>query len=273
MEAVALEPEGVRFLAATASFKAEDREAQWRHIRHAVGPDGEIWGQINPDLRLYSKTTGCEMFYTPQSMWPEDLLTSYFGNKTVFGLLRNPYDRVVNEFRMQLMVYSSFFTGETRQNVSKREGHLEKESEPYLTWYSTCDVNAWIKAELAKYKAGDHYRGNCHLLPQAEFFRGKYGISLALDTTRFPNSFDEAMEDHGYDIRTQGWSGHNTDCAVSAFSLDEEAMALVREVYAEDFELNCRLLGHCDARAKSCVCAVEGMCGDAPADYCAASPA
>merc|ERR1719491_2762236 len=99
------------------------------------------------------------------------------------------------------MVFSSFFTGETRADVSRREGHLEKEREPYTTWYKTCDVNAWVKAELTAYKAGDKFRGNCHLLPQADFFRGKYRIIFPIDVTGVPASFNKAMEEYGSTVR------------------------------------------------------------------------
>lgn len=269
IEAVALNPIGLQLGEAFMSFNAETREAQWQHIRRAAGPGAQIWGMMNPDLRIRSEATGCDLYYTPQYFWPRELAARYFGNKTVFGMLRNPYDKIVNEFRMQLMVYSSVFTAETRADVSRREGHLEKEREPYTTWYKTCDVNAWVKAELAKYKTGDKFRGNCHLLPQADFFRGEYGVSLAIGVAEVPLSFNKAMEEHSSPIRMNEEVGHNTLCNVSAWSLDEESVALIQEVYAEDFELNCQRLGTCDTEIKECCCRVPQMCGGAPADYCA----
>lgn len=256
------------------SFHAKTRGEQWKRIRATVGEGGEVWGMMNPDLRTLSNITGCDMYYTPQQYWPEDLAASYFGNKTVFAMLRNPYDKLVNEFRMQLMVYSSVYSGETRTDVSRREGNMEKEKEPYTTWYNTCDLNAWIKAEIAEYQKGDKFRGNCHMLPQAEFFRGKYGAKIAIDVARIPDSFNKVMKEHGYSIRMgDGHSiSHNVFCEVSAWDLDEVALKLIQEVYAEDFELNCKHFGICGVDKKECVCNVPTMCGNAPADYCATRP-
>jgi len=247
-----------------SSFEAKKEQNQWNAIRIVKGPGGEIWGQMDPDLRPISNITGCNLYHTPQKYWPEDIAERYFSGKRAFGILRDPYDKVVAVFR-------ELATGggqPSRKEVSDREGAPEVESEEYLAFYSDCDVNGWVKAELARVAQGDVYRGNCHLLPQAEYFDHPHGISLPIDNRLLPESFNEVMEEHGYPIRMDAASvRHTKSCGkISAWSLDEESRALVREVYASDFELLCKTFGYCDTEELTCMQQLPQMCGGSPYD-------
>merc|ERR1712113_1153539 len=96
-----------------------------------------------------------------------------------------------------------------RQEVSKRENHMERESEKYNTYYNTCDVNGFLRDELQKVKAGDKFRGNCHLLPQAEYFDMPYGITKPIDVRGIPDSFNEFMTAPGHSNIQMSGTAHN----------------------------------------------------------------
>jgi len=256
--------------AAFAGQDAEDLELAGSDAEVAQGPGGEAWGMMAPYLRQISDRTGCDLYYTPPKYWPEAVLRKYFRldesqNRTIFGMLRDPYDKLVNEFREQsLGVLSSLNVRLLRKAISEREGSMDRESPEYQRFYEDCDVNAWVKAELTKYKDGSRFRGNCHLLPQKEYFEGPHGIQVPIDNRLIPQSFNQVVQSHGYDIQmSTGSTEHGDKCDISAWSLDAEAKALIREVYAEDFELLCQHFGYCDREELTCLRQLPHMCGGA----------
>mmetsp|Transcript_74983 Transcript_74983/g.160566 ORF Transcript_74983/g.160566 Transcript_74983/m.160566 type:complete len:386 (+) Transcript_74983:81-1238(+) len=239
---------------------AEEEEIMHR----AKGAKGVLWGQMNPSIREISNATGCNMYYTPGKYWPSDLAHSYFGQRTIFGVLRDPYDKAVNEFRRQVQKVDSVFKWQLRANISAREGHLEREGLRYQMYYDTCDVNGYLKEELLKYKAGDRFRGNCALVPQADYFDPPWGIAVPVDNRLIPGSINTVLGDYGYSYRVDK-TIHNWLCPnISAFSLDNEVKVLIQEVYARDFDLLCSYFGYCNRNEIVCLEAIPQMCGDRP---------
>ena len=88
--------------------QVEGSSAVWFHARPspavvekaiAANPDAKLWGGVAPELQGLSDVTGCPMYFTPPKYWPGDLAKAYLGGKKVFGILRNPYERLVAMFR------------------------------------------------------------------------------------------------------------------------------------------------------------------------------
>eukprot|EP00933_Yihiella_yeosuensis_P018974 TRINITY_DN15444_c0_g1_i1.p1 TRINITY_DN15444_c0_g1~~TRINITY_DN15444_c0_g1_i1.p1 ORF type:complete len:453 (-),score=89.59 TRINITY_DN15444_c0_g1_i1:761-2119(-) len=234
---------------------------------HEVLPsDSELWGMMDPRLRGFSDKTKCHLYYTPPTLQPKDVAERYYRGKTAFAFLRDPYDRLVNDFRRQVFAVENIFAKTCRQNTSAREGHMERESEQYKTWYRTCDVNAYLKAELAKVVAGDRFRADCHFLPQAEFFNNPYAkTTLALDTRKIPSVFDELMIEHGNSNVKMSGTLHNLVCNnLSAYSLEPDVRTLIKQVYADDFALLCVHFGHCSKDEMTCISQIPHMCGGKP---------
>jgi len=211
------------------------REAAWEAVRSKVPSNATIWGGLNPDLRAKSAVTGCPLHNTPQKWWPRALADKHFGNKTVFGILRDPYERLV-----------AF--------------HRDPE------FFGSCDVNKAVKNTLKLIVAGQYFTQGCRFLPQAEFFDGPHGITAPIDIRHFPESANELLQQHGYNevhiamsdvLRTGGcpdvWAG----------DLDAEARALTRLVYKRDFELLCKHFGYCNQEEMTCLSHIPGMCPDA----------
>jgi len=231
-------------------------------MQRAKGTQGVLWGEMDPSTRVVSNATGCNMYYTPGKYWPPHLARSYFGQRTIFGVLRDPYDKAVNEFRRQVQKVESVYNLQYRWNISAREGHPEREGLRYQTYYDTCDVNGYLKEELLKYKAGDHFRGNCALVPQADYFDPPWGIALPVDNRLIQKSINTVLEDYGYSYRV-GNTIHNWLCPnVTAFTLTDEVKGLIQEVYARDFDLLCSYFGYCNRNELVCMEAIPEMCGN-----------
>merc|ERR1719401_413229 len=113
-------------------------------------PNGEIWGHAHPDLQEVSNVTGCRMYFTPAKYWPKDLAARYFDNKTIFGMLRDPYERLVAQFRGNFESYGGGFDKEAREK---------------------CDVNSAIKKKMLSIRdSASAFMEDCAFLPQAEYF-------------------------------------------------------------------------------------------------------
>ncbi|CAE7835190.1 unnamed protein product [Symbiodinium sp. CCMP2592] len=247
------------------SFNTTTPEEGLELMRSATAPDVPLWGMMDPVLRGFSKLTGCHLYYTPPKYLPKDVGQQYYGNKSAFTFLRDPYDRAVNDFRAQVFGLDSIFTMSCRQNTSLREGHLERESEKYRNWYRTCDVNSYLRAELPKVLEGDIYRADCHFLPQADYFENPFANTTAIDNRKIPESFNALMVERGYFNITMPRTLHNYVCNnISAYTLAEDVKMLIRKVYARDFDLICSLFGYCDREEVTCLGQIPNMCGGKP---------
>ena len=130
---------------------------------------------------------------------------------------------------------------------------------------ASCDVNTAVKKVVKGLIDGtiDKFAANCQLLPQAEFFGGEQGLSIAVDNRGFPDSYNELLKEHGYDqiLVSNEDVVHVFLCnEVWSANLDCEARALVQQYYAKDFDLVCSELGHCDNTENTCITGVENMC-------------
>jgi hypothetical protein len=205
-------------------------------------PGGRLWGRMVPELHQISEVTGCPLYFTPAKHWPKDIAETYFRNWTIFGVLRDPYERLVAQFR----------------GLTKEHGGN------YSEFYKTCDVNGAVKKMLATYLSGNFYAEGCSFLPQAEYFDPPYGIALPIDNRRFPDSANQVMAQHGHPFHidtsdvilpaecSEMWAG----------DLDCETKFLIKQVYGRDFELLCEHFGYCNHDVNTCVRSVPNMCPD-----------
>lgn len=247
----------------SASERGDIEEAN-ELMQSIKGQGGVLWGMMLPELRSRSNVTNCELYYTPPKYWPDDVSVQLLKGKKPFAMLRDPYDRLANEFRMQVLGWDSVFNGLTREAVAEREGNLERESDVYKKFYAECDVNGYLQAELRKYQDGDRYRSNCHLLPSAEYFEEVFVSVEPIDERGIPASFNDFMQENGYEVRFDN-TMHNVMCNdVSAYSLSTETKNLIKEVYAADFDLICSKLGYCDREEMTCHENIDSMCGGKP---------
>lgn len=203
---------------------------------------GVIWGSMNPALTETSNATGCPYYFTPPKYWPVDLANQYFGSSEVFGILRDPYERLVAMFRGGMEGYGAAY------NHSLLE---------------TCDIDQGIQEMLHNYLyGGNRFASDCALIPQAEYFEGPYAITVPVDNRLFPHSANAVLAEHGYPIYIpQDAILHVSDCQEKwSADLSPETRRLIRQIYAKDFELLCSHFGYCDNDEVVCLTYVNGMC-------------
>jgi len=230
------------YLMTLGGFSEQTRQASWEEANMLTRPKGAVWGHLNPDLQVMNEATGCPMYYAPQKYWPKELAEKYFGNKTVFGMLRDPYERLIAFFR----------------------GNMDGYGGVYPEYFKKCDVNGAVKQMMKDYIEGNNtFSQDCTFVPQAEYFDGPHGIALPINNRQFPASMNTAFVEHGYtdyQIHTEDIL-HVRGCPdVWAADLDEETRSLVRQVYARDFELLCKHFNYCDSNENTCIWQVPMMC-------------
>merc|ERR550532_200574 len=206
----------------------DDHEAvTWETVEKDTKPGGAAWGHFNPDLLDTSAKTGCSFYFTPQKYWPRGLARSYFGKKTVFGVLRDPVERLVAIFRGNIKGYGGDFS----------------------KYYDACDVDGAVKSMMMDLKeSGDQFRNGCTFVPQAEYFDGEFGITVPVDNRRFPHSANEILKDHGHGhMRIENEDVmHVSGCnEIWAGNLSSETKAMVYEHFKRDYELLCTHFGYC----------------------------
>merc|ERR1712039_1071905 len=118
-----------------------------------------------------SNITGCEMYFTPQKYWPKELLKKKFDGKVIFGMLRDPYERLIAQFRGNIKGYGSGWDPED---------------------HKACNVNAALKKAMKQLKIekanGNIFSSRCTYVPQADYFDGEYGIQVPVNNRAFPDT-------------------------------------------------------------------------------------
>jgi len=186
-------------------------------------------GACEPNSAGSVSVTGCHLADTPPKYWPANFAKMYFENRTRFGLLQNPYTRLVNYFKAHLHLF-------------------EQEHE-------TCDINTAIVNELGKYSAGDKFGKNCAFIPQSEYLTGKYGATELIDARDLSDSLETLMSKHDYKfnkdnfatVLTKRQQGFGGKCQhLSARSFTESSRQTIKNVYHNDFALLCQHFLYCD---------------------------
>lgn len=217
----------------------------WANVHTMAQKDAEFWGPINPDLQEISTVSNCPMYYTPPKDWPTELADRYFTNKTVFGILRDPYERL-------MAFYRGFHSGGSVVTGEK-----------FISDGRLCDISSFVKELFQKdFDEWDH-DPKCQLQPQAWFFEGSHGIKIPIDIRKFPESANILLTDHGYDNVHLSLDDifHVSGCDETwAGSIDDEAKQLIKTFYAADFKLLCQKFGYCTEGENVCLTYVPGMC-------------
>jgi hypothetical protein len=218
----------------------------WKTVSKIAQPDAPVWGPLNPDLQKETYI-GYPLYYTPAKYWPEDVKEKYFGDKTTFGVLRDPYERIVALFRS----YNS------PDGVSRGWDFVDDGQN------CADDLNAFVKANLKQLirKFSQHPK-NANFHVQADYFEGDHAIQEVLDMDTFPQSANELLQKHGYNVNMgidDVFHIHGCDDTF-VDDLDAESKSLIELFYARDFKLRCEKLGHCDKTQHHCVVQSPGMC-------------
>jgi hypothetical protein len=221
-------------------------ESGWSKVSKMVDTDNPVWGRFNPDLQGKS-TFGYPMYYTPSKYWPVDKKYPYFGNKRTFGILRDPYERILALFRTSISIYDASRGWDFRDD---RRNCAE-------------ELNEWVKSNLKPLVLhSTEHPQNVDLHVQAGYFEGDNPIEEVLDMDSFPQSANELLQKHGYNVSIgvdDMFHYHGCDDTF-VDDLNAESKNLIEFYYARDFKLRCDKLGHCDKTKHHCVVQAPGMC-------------
>lgn len=218
------------------------RAMSWEGARKYMEPGSVAWGHLLPELTAASGFTGCPLYLTPQKYWPAELAGRYFGGRDRVGILRDPYEKLVAQFRGSFAGY----------------GGMANDTE-------ACRVNHAIKQKMRSLlKDGNMFADGCTFVPQAEYFDMPHGITHPIDNFRFPDSMNEYFKLHSYPVHIETDDIlHVTHCDDKwAGDLDMETRRLVQRFYARDFELLCKHFGYCDKTQNTCIARSPEMCPD-----------
>lgn len=180
-----------------------------------IGDKSHIkWGRFKPEhnehkLSESKLSNKCVYWHLPPKEFDENSL--YKGNPT-FCVLRDPYDRVVSEYKYR----------------NQNEKHTPEK------------MNAWIKKMMIpeNYEDGGL---NCHFIPQSDFIYDTNNNSTCDNVIRFENltsEFNHLTERYDIDLKMNEDSKYNvTKKSVTSADLDDDVKDLIYHIYKRDFEV------------------------------------
>lgn len=187
--------------------------------------DVDRWGVQVSELHGQNRSNfPCYKQHVP----PNVLASGYYDGKETFCVVRDPFTRMISQHG-----FANAFTPKGRECSAE-------------------DLNSYLR-EMLQTARDTPECSDCHLLPQAAYVWGWNRTSSSVDRSvqrcdhilRFEylqGGFDALMEAHGYPYRLSGASAvtksppkcHNR---FSAADLQADVVALVEEIFQDDFEL------------------------------------
>lgn len=174
-------------------------------IENAGKEKGYNWG-INADFKKPNNNK-CSLWHLPPHELPE-----YYKNKIIFAIVRNPYDRIISEYKYHFQV---------RENNSSN--------------INICDhipLNNFIKKELSQ---PDKRKYDCHLLTQSYYvYDKKFPTTHVL---KLENLEKEVKILKMYNIVLDLKKDNNTStCKLERKHLNRHSIDLINKVYEKDFK-------------------------------------
>jgi len=225
-------------------------------IETAAKAVGVNWGHYHPTsnpacdfdplwaIQNYPETHGGEYtcafadgaFCSWNHMRPYDHPTPYnpFVNSDTFCVIRNPYERVVSEYK---------WGADRWWRIQGIGQSLHNQTNPLLFTSGSCapqELNAWVQHAMRLPPEQRHFSANCHLLPETEYIwdsKGHQWCNHILKIENLNTEFEALMVDKGCPVRLPEKHTNEADACsdLSVNSLTPETRKLVYEVYREDF--------------------------------------
>lgn len=165
----------------------------------------------------------CVKYHVP----PRYLDTPVYKDAEVFCVTRHPFERAVSEYTYLLGVeWGDQFSPFLREGPS----------------CSPVGLNSFLQEELSLFlntTHGSKFRCDCHFLPQSEYIWDESGTQWCDHRIRMeelPGSFNQLMDAKHLPVHLKPSRVNAASCGVSPADLTEQTKAMLRIVYAEDFE-------------------------------------
>ncbi len=191
-------------------FDVGKKKVLFVHIPKSGGTSVEAWIRTFAELRFHTIGKPSALRCTPQHLTNHNFL-EFFGYgyfDYVFAIVRNPFDRLVSEYRMRAM--------------EGQEGF----------WRAFPNFSPWLEASLAAQKSDPWHLDN-HLRPQWEF------LSDATVVFRFEDGMDSILarvaDELG--VKPPETVPHEMQFSVTAPEVkwDKRDIIMVLDHYARDF--------------------------------------
>ena len=161
------------------------------------------WGRFY-SFNINDKYKKCSKWHIPPKYYEND-----YKNKKLFCIVRNPYTRIVSEFK-----YS-------------HQGEQNKEN-----------LNKWIKSLPHEFN-NNKFLNDCHLLPQTEFIKNKDdSINKEIEILRFENlniDFKNLLNKYNYkDMKLP--MNNKSKVNLTHRDLNNESKNIIKKIYKTDFE-------------------------------------
>jgi hypothetical protein len=183
-----------------------------KSIENSAKKNNIIWGEYEyEDLmneeRKAKSSIGCNYWHTPLKYFKNN-----YNEKKLFTVIRNPYNRIISEFKYQ--------NRHTPGKINKVE------------------LNNFVSS-LKKNISENKFKNDCHLLKQIEFIQNEDGvINKNIEILRFEN-LDEDFYNLLKKNNNKLFKLEKTNVSSSNLSindLSEESKKNIKEIYKEDFE-------------------------------------
>lgn len=199
-------------------LKCNERFLEFIHIPKTAGTTIENvanennvkWGRFKPEHNAHKNNKRCVYWHTPPKHFGND---SFFKKDSTFCVFRNPYDRLVSEFKYR----NRDETQHTKENLNK-----------------------WILEHLEpKYYADGELE--CHFIPQHEFIYDDNGNITCDNILNFDNLTDEfnnLATEHEIPFQlSDSRKDNKTPDSLSVDDLTYETKVKIRNIYDKDFNL------------------------------------
>lgn len=185
---------------------------------------GVNWGRFHvPSNLRMPDGNWCSKWHVPPAYLPAP---NPYENAEVFCVTRDPYDRMLSEYRYLL-------------NVKWGDGNPRLRKGPPCTENG---LNLFVRDTLLLVAQGQRFISDCHFTPQTEFIWGphKQWCTNILRIDTLPGSFNNLMSQKGYPQITLGPKQKKNSMADKCDGLTTanfwpETKQLLNQVYASDF--------------------------------------
>ncbi len=181
-------------------------------IENIANEQNVKWGRFNDDLITQTHFDQCKYWHVPPKYFKQN---SYYDSNDTFCVIRNPYSRVVSEYKYRF--------GDQPTKLTPKK------------------MNSWIQEELPLMLKTNRYGYNCHLIPQSEFIYDQTGnrtCTHILNNDTLTDDFNNLMKTYRYNyLKMTSQKDNVSKGGLSVNDLYENSKTVIRDLYKTDFEI------------------------------------
>ena len=204
------------------SFFIKKQKVSFLHIPKNAGTyiekvgkeNGYEWGIYNKTTQKEKSNINCTHWHVPPK-YMKGVGKDYYKNSSTFCVLRNPYERIISEFK--------YINRGNKENVTKE------------------NLNKYIH-KLPEIIKKNKFSQDCHLLPQYEYIYDDYGNRICdhiLDFDNLGRDINALNSYYKLGLTKIDHSKKNTTSfsKLNKNDLDEKSLQIIKQLYKKDFEL------------------------------------